>query len=366
MSEGQKKIVIDARMVGPIGHGVSRYLSLIAKGLEHLSQKKQLAYHCIFLTQPGIKISGFDTYELNTPYLSLGELRTIPKALETLGADLYHSPSFASLVHSPCPWMVTIHDLNHLKFGGFKEKVYYQTLLKRFIKRSKAVISISEVSRLELSRWVGLPEDQIDIVLNPIERTEISGLSSLEIKNLLARYGLRAQKYFLTLSNPKPHKNLPLLVDSYRAFRKQLRSPEIWPLALTTQKFEGSEGVLFLGALNQIEAQVLLKNAGALLFPSIYEGFGRPPLEAAVEGVPIVVSDIPPHREALVDLAPSEVLWVKPTDFHGWSNAMHRVSRNEILGASSATQEKILKRYDPVKIATHMDQIYRRVLGIEA
>jgi glycosyltransferase involved in cell wall biosynthesis len=113
------------------------------------------------------------------------------------------------------------------------------------------------------------------------------------------------------------------------------------------------------------DAAALLKGAGTLVFPSKEEGFGRPPLEAAVAGVPIVVSRISPHQEALVDLLPDEVLWVDPMDRGGWSRALRRASDGRLRAASEATRAKILERYSTRRMGAHMDRIYRRVLRLD-
>src|SRR5204863_151085 len=102
---------------------------------------------------------------------------------------------------------------------------------------------------------------------------------------------------FFCLSNPKPHKNIPMLLESYRLAQAQEQA--IWPIVLNFKPARGnaSPKVQSIEALSEKDMHALLHGAGAVLFPSLYEGFGLPPVEAAACGVPTIVSDIPSHRE---------------------------------------------------------------------
>jgi glycosyltransferase involved in cell wall biosynthesis len=138
-----------------------------------------------------------------------------------------------------------------------------------------------------------------------------------------------------------------------------------WPLVLSMNAMREAAGLRWLGSLEEREARCLLKAAGALAFPSEYEGFGLPPVEAAaMGGIPLLVSKIPAHQEALVDLGPDEVCWLSPGDCHAWERALTRVISGEIPGVSRATQGKVRTRYSAGNLGTHMDRIYRRVLGL--
>lgn len=366
-----KKVVIDARMVGPALHGVARYVTLMARGLEQVRAGKPLAYEPVFMVRPEVArdpgrfgFGSFQTVEAQSEFLSPAEFREIPAILSREKASLYHSPSFASLLTSPCPWIVTVHDLNHLTYGGIKEKVYYRIVLKRFMRNAARLLTISEFSRKEISEWLKKAPQEIEIVPNAIDPSLADPIPAVEVDSVLGKLGLERGRYFFCLSNPKPHKNVGLLVEAFRSFHQQSGGKTPWKLVLSMKEYADVPGVLALGSLPEGQSKAVLAGSGALFFPSLYEGFGLPPIEAVAQKVPLYVSKIAPHQEALVDLRPGEAHWVEPRDFHGWVNAFHRAARAEIAPASDETRSRLLARYETIKLGQNMDRIYRNVLGI--
>lgn len=353
------RIVIDGRMVGEVSHGISRYVRMIAKGLADIPK---LSYDPVFLCAPGMTpyFSGFETRELRTPFLDPKEMLSLPIELWKTKAKLYHSPSFSSLAVAPCPWIVTIHDLNHLTYGGQLERFYYETVLKSFAERAKAVLTVSAFSKAEIERWD--PKLHPEVVYNAIDPQFIKEGGAID--STLERLGVTRGRYFLCLSNEKPHKNVSTLVRAFSAFRESSEDARSVQLVLSLKRFEGEPGVVSAAGLTDADAHALLRGARALVFPSVYEGFGLPPVEAAVIGAPLIVSDIPAHREALRDLAPGEVSWVQPLSEGGWTAALKGAGNLKPVTLSS--REKLLDRYSTARLGQSMDQIYRRVLGLSS
>jgi len=360
------RVVIDARMVGPVPHGFARYVTRIADGLNWIREYSELRYEPVFLVKPGqSEFNGFQAVPLEAPFLSFSEIWEIPRALKSLRADLYHSPTFSSLLFSPCPWIVTIHDLNHLTFGGFKERAYYNVLLKPFARRAQMLLSVSDFSRGEIAAWLKCPRERIGIVPNALAPELGEPFSADQVARVLSSYGLKKGSYFFCLSNPKPHKNVPLLLEAFSKMRAGLAQDQSpWPLVLSMKSFPEREGVIQLGGIKDIETQALLRGAGAIVFPSLYEGFGLPPVEAAAVGIPVIVSKIPPHREALSVLKDDEIFWVESRDVTAWADTLARAVAGELRAPSRQGQLALLSQYSVSSIGQNMDRIYRRVLGI--
>jgi glycosyltransferase involved in cell wall biosynthesis len=336
-----------------------------------IDMERRLPYEPVFLIAPGTspaKVANFRSETVRVPFLHPAEQIEIPRLLKKVGADLYHSPSFSSLLVSPCPWMVTVHDLNHLTFGGVKQRLYYNLLLRRFARQAKAVLTVSEFSKKEIADWTGLHPRAIDVVYNALDPALAESAPNAELDEAVARYGLTRGRYFLCMSNPKPHKNTELLRRAYGDFRRELVQEQgeaaAWPLVLSFHTGAGEPGVLEAGPLDERDARLLLEGAGALVFPSLYEGFGLPPLEGACKGVPLVVSKIEPHLEGLEDLEHDEVLWVDPIDQRAWTVALKEACLGRLKRPSPESRAKLMERFSFSQFGQVMDRIYRRVLGV--
>lgn len=365
------KVFIDARMVTPVRHGFGRYVSMMARGLAAVQESQELKYDPVFLINPSSEVSElkvFPVCEIKSSFLNPSEMVEIPRVLKATSATLYHSPTFSSLWYSPCPWLVTIHDLNHLTFGGVGHRAYYQVLLKRFAKKAKKVFTVSQFSRDEISYWSGLQKDSIEVMPAPLDPRFRTELHPNLISETLSSLGLERDRYFFTLSNLKPHKNLGLLVNSYQQYRQaeQAAGRSPWQLVLNTTWSSKIEGLLALGSLAEDQSQALMAGAGAFVFPSLYEGFGIPPLEAAAVGAPVIASEIPPLKEGLFDLKSSEIIWADPKDAAAWAKAMATASQGGLTRVSVGTRSQIFERYDLVKFGRKLDQVYLHMLGLRA
>lgn len=371
-TETTPRVIIDARMVRKVPHGVARYVTQIAKGLRECHLITPLSYKPLFLISPEMKdqnaFSEFETIETDIPFLSPWEIIKIPKLLKKFNSDLYHSPSFSSILNCPCKSIVTIHDLNHLNYGNLPKKLYYHFILRKFALNSETIITVSEFSRRELANWLKISPQKIQIVYNAIDSQFFKPKNSKATESLdqeaetqfLKNLGLVSGKYFFCLSNAKPHKNLELLTKAYQNFSEQHSMK--WPLVITVHPFSKINGIKEVGGLQEKEAKILLQNAGGMFFPSLYEGFGLPPVEAAVAGVPLAISKIPPHEEGLQDLGTNEVLWVSPRNLEGWSNAFFQIYQGKVQAPKIANRRRILERFSTTQLGERMNQIYQSIL----
>lgn len=359
--------MIDARMIGEFPHGIARYVTSLAAGLAAL---ENLPYEPIFLISQHLAeqarrnlFACFETIRVSAPFLSLKEIVALPPILKEHRADLYHSPSFSSLLHAPCPWVVTIHDLNHLHFGSLSKKIYYGIVLKSFALRAKRVLTVSEFSRIEIAQWLNQSPQDIEVVYNAL--SPIFSIKAVPA-SLSPELGLKPQSYFLSISHhTKNHKNSQILWKAYREARK--KKDGLFPLVLNTRmadlpaEFQNMPGLITLGRVADAELPGLIQNARLLLFPSLYEGFGLPPLEAAILGLPIRVSDIPAHREALRDFASPQVKYLNPLRFEDWERELLISEESLKVGNPPA---HTLARFSEAQLGEHMDRIYRSVLNL--
>lgn len=264
--------------------------------------------------------------------------------LFTGGVDLFHSPDFTL----PPVWrartLVTVHDLSFLRVPDcFPDGLlrYLETAVPRAVRRADHVIADSHCTRRDLMELLDTPAAKITVIRCGVEPRFRPMTTETDHERLAAvhrKYDL-PERFILSVGTVQPRKNLGRLIEAFLMFHARCPAHN-WGLVIAGGKgwlyegiFErvralGLEGrVHFLGFVDDADLPALYNLATLFAFPSLYEGFGLPPLEAMACGVPVVCSDTSSLPEVVGDAA----LTVDPLDVAGLAEAMCRVMEDERL-----------------------------------
>jgi glycosyltransferase involved in cell wall biosynthesis len=329
------KIGIDARKLRD--YGIGTYIRNLLRHLSRIDSRTEYVLFCRGADCAAAEELGENfraVPEAAPPYSAIEQLR-IPMHLRREGIDLFHAPHYVLPPLTPCKSVVTIHDCIHLRFPQYLPNrlayAYARSSLWFATHRSNRVLTVSEASKRDILRYFHVPEGKIDVIYNAIDERFGEPPSPEEIERVRDRYQLNAP-YVLYAGNIKPHKNLERLIEAFHMLRRGdlehvkmlIIGDEISKYATlrrAVHKYKLHKHVRFFGFVPDKTLAVLYRLARAFVFPSLYEGFGLPPLEAMASGTPVITSNISSLPEVVGDAA----ILIDPYDASAIADAMRRI-----------------------------------------
>jgi len=291
-----------------------------------------------------------------------------PWTLRRIDADLAHEPVFVGPLLAPCPVVATIHDLSFIRFPDLFRPVnrLYLTVMTRLTaRRARRLIAVSAHAAAESVRLLGFPRERIDVLYHGVDPA-FRPLPADEIAAFRRRQGL-PERFLLFVGTLEPRKNLVRLVKAFARvhdgqFRLALVGGKGWLYDELFAQVEACglrEEVIFPGYVMKEELPLWYNAAMALVYPSVYEGFGLPVLEAQASGTPVLTSNV----SSLPEAAGGAALMVDPYDVEALAAGLDRIMidgtlRRELRerGLSHA------KRFSWSRTAQETADVYRRAL----
>ncbi len=335
------RIGFDARKLHDFGIGT--YIRNVLRQLARIDRDTEFVLLCRAADAAGLAALGpnFRPVVEATGNYTLAEQIRIPLALRRERVTLFHAPHYVLPPLVSCDSVVTIHDCIHLMFPQYLPSrfalAYARTSIALAARHATRVLTVSESSKRDILRYVDVPADKIDVIYNAYDERFGDEPHEDDVVRVRERFQLH-DEFVLYAGNVKPHKNLERLIDAFALVRRRgldrlrlvLIGDEISKYAAlrrAVHRHQLHKYVRFLGYLPEETLAVMYRLAGVFVFPSLYEGFGLPPLEAMASGTPVVTSNV----SSLPEVAGDAAVLVDPYDPQSIADGIQAVLTNEEL-----------------------------------
>lgn len=373
------RIGIDARFYGgEQSKGLGRYTQKLIEYLVQLDTKNE---YVVFLQQ-----EGFDHWNIDNPrftpvlapyrWYTVAEQIFMPLKIRKYNVDLMHFPHFNVPLLYRKPFIATVHDLiiNHFptqkatrlgpvlyaikRFAG-------QMVMKHAVKDAQKVITVSEFSKQDIAQYYGIDPENIVVTYEAADKHSEDIIDADEV---LARYGVE-EPYLLYVGNAYPHKNLENLVEAMHQLHQSGEKPR-WKFVFVGKEdyfyarikqevwaHDLDDAIIFADFVPDADLPALYERAEAYIFPSLFEGFGLPPLEAMMYKTPVISSSASCMPEILGEAAeyfdPEDISAIIQSINHVLSDTQYR---EELV----AKAEQQVKKYSWKDMTEQTLQVYEQ------
>jgi glycosyltransferase involved in cell wall biosynthesis len=337
------RVAIDIRKLHDFGIGT--YIRNLLRHLARLDRESEYVLFCrpedhLFAAELGANFRSVP--DRSAPY-SMREQLSLPLAAAREHVDVYHAPHYVLPILTRGRRVVTIHDCIHLMFPQYLPyrfaKTYARAMLYSATRRADRILTVSESSKRDILRFFSVKPEKISVIYNAIDEHFRVSPTDEAVERVRGRYQLQ-DPFVLYVGNVKPHKNVERLIDAFALLRRRgvdglklvIIGDEIskfQTLRRAVHRHKLHKHVRFLGFVPDDTLSVLYRLAGVFVFPSLYEGFGLPPLEAMACGAPVITSNVSSLPEVVGDAA----LLVDPYSSEAIADAIWKVLSDSSLSA---------------------------------
>ncbi|MGC2446990.1 MAG: glycosyltransferase family 1 protein [Candidatus Sulfotelmatobacter sp.] len=342
------KIAIDIRRMTEFGVGT--YIRNVVRTLGRLDHETE--YFLIGapakIQEIGTLPENFQTIPIVAPETSIRGYREFRAALKGLNCDLVHIPNLFSIPRFlPCPYVMTVHDmLDHMSRVRQRTGVWgalHMQMTRRVLQGAARIFAVSNFTCNEISKLFEIPSDRIEVVYNAIDERFLRGHATAADRELIAQRYQVTYPFLLYAGRISPHKNVVRMIEAFSALKTELERDNLYPdlkliiigddlsgnpdLRRTVVRSGVQNDVRFLGFIPIEVLRIFYDSAKIFVFPSLYEGFGLPPLEAMAHGTPVVTSNV----SSLPEVVGNAAVLVNPENVFEIMRALHRVLVDKAL-----------------------------------
>lgn len=375
------RVAIDVRHIRDFGIGT--YIRNLVHGLAAIDTETHYLLASAYRDVPEFAAlpQNFELATFKRPRQRYWEHVSYPWFLRSLRANVVHMPLNEVPLLMPQPYVVTVHDMSNLLFGqasGLREN-YHLFRFRRGLLRARGIIAVSDATQRDVEKLLGIPRGRIRLVYSaPDPRffaRDTGPDAELGREQQLERFQIQ-RPFVLYAGRIRPHKNVPKLIEAFAVVRNELenhppyhdlrlviigdeisRHPEVRRAVVQTRS---QHAVRFLGFLPFETLKIFYSSASVFAFPSLYEGFGLPPLEAMASGTPVLTSNV----SSLPEVVGSAALVINPENVFDIARGIREILLDKDLRehlVSAGFQQAM--RFNWRRTAEETLQVYRDVSG---
>ena len=343
--------------------GVGTYTRNVIRALGRLDQENQ--YFLLGSAEKAAEIgflpSNFQVVPLSHDETSMHSYFEYRAAVKRLKCTLVHIPHlFWMPRHLRCPYVMTVHDiLEHLShargLSQLRRSIHFQ-MTRKVLQGASRILAVSTFTKNEICNLFSIPTRHIEVIYNAIDERFLHGHANESDRKFLAERYQVTYPFLLYAGRISPHKNVVRIIEAFSALKAELEKDGLYPdlkliiigdelsknpdLRRTVIRGGVQNDVRFLGFVPIEVLRVFYDAAKVFVFPSLYEGFGLPPLEAMAHGTPVLAS----NTSSLPEVVGNAAMLVNPENVFEIMHALHRVLIDQPL------REKMKQRgYEQVK-----------------
>ncbi|HEY4611658.1 MAG TPA: glycosyltransferase family 1 protein [Bacteroidota bacterium] len=340
------RIAIDGRTITRDRTGVGKYAERIVDALLRTDSRNE---YTLFLTEDSSSLHGPNLQKIFIPgYNRMGlnrwwENALLPSFLRQYAIDIFFSPAYAlPLFSKPAAtkFIVTIHDLiaySYPESFTLKMRLWQRLFVQNAARQADRIIAASQATRSDLLRYSSVDPNNVIVVHHAVEES-FRPIQDIGLREKVRNKYALPEQFILTVGTIEPRKNHALLAHAYSRLPESIRKR--YPLVIAgsqgwyaekilteIRQYNLGESLKFVGFVEHEDLPVLYNLATLFVYPSLYEGFGYPPLEAMACGIPVITSNCSSLPEVVGDAAPL----IDPHDLQQLARQMELVLTDETL-----------------------------------
>lgn len=377
------RIGVDIRMIGKKRTGDEQVFFNLVKNLAQMDETNNYFLYTdrdpagdVNLAEEIKKLNLKDNLKIiyiNSPNRFWWNLWALPNYLRQNPVDVFHTQYIAPFwLPKNVKLVLTIHDISfnfYPQFVKYSDLLFLKTLIPRSLKTAAKIIAVSRFTKSEIEKYYRIPSEKIAVAPNGIDFDLFNrDIDRKKLEETRQKYKL-PEKFILYIGTLQPRKNIPVLVEAMKIFYEKYNPQDIKLVIAgnrsahnfdpdideSIKKYNLQDKIIFPGWIDEEDKPALYKLAGCFVFPSLYEGFGIPIVEAMAAGVPVVSSD----KSSLPEAGRDGAVFANPEKPGEFAEKIHEVLSDENLRKNLIEKgKKAAKNFSWQKTAEKTLEVY--------